>query len=114
MSLMFVVYVYNPRLNNCSMEMIKAFKNRDEAINFAKRYSFGESYENRTGENFEIVGIEYNGILLFPDLENEDLEEYYDVNPLLSDKSVTNLLSELNLDFDKYDFKYIAVSAVKI
>ena len=68
----FVVYLYCDYRKEVDLQHLKAFKSREEAIDFAKKYAHPEPIE---GEYTCIQGSEYDAKFFSPDEDNENYEE---------------------------------------
>lgn len=68
----FIVYLYDDYRKHVNVHHLKAFKSRDDAIKFAKKYSSGTE---REVENVFIRGKEYDHLFIYQDVD-EDSDEY--------------------------------------
>ena len=98
----FVVYLYCDYRKEVDLQHLKAFKSREEAIDFAKKYAHSKPEE---GEHVLIQGSEYDAKLFYADEDNENYEEM--------NKIYEEMKKELNIKPGMW-YMRIAVDKVKL
>jgi hypothetical protein len=100
----YVVYLYCDYRKEVDIQHLKVFKCRDDAINFAKKYS-GETVSR--SEYVSIKGSEYDAALYYPS-EEEDDEKYF-----VSLEKYEKMKKELGIKKGMWHIR-IAVDIVKL
>lgn len=98
----FVVYIYCDYRKEVNLQHLKAFKCREQAIQFALKYS-DSKYSK--GEYTLIKGSEYDARLYYPDEESENYEEM--------EQKYKNMKKELNIRQGLWHMR-IAVDKVEL